>query len=79
MTTPAVNQQAKERATRAFVQGLVIDVAVAFATVLLLWLPDADITDRQAWTVLAVTVAKTLMQTVAAYVMRLKVAPKTEG
>lgn len=75
MTTPAVQQDARNRAFRTFAQGLGIDVAVGLATVLLIWLPEADISTRQAWTVLGITVAKTLLQTIAAYVMRLKVAP----
>ena len=75
MTTTPTQVDARNRAFRTFIQGLGIDIAVGIATVLLVWLPEADITDWQAWTILAVAVAKTLIQTVAAYVMRLKVAP----
>lgn len=74
MSTPT-QIDAQSRAARTFVQGLGIDAAVALAAVLLVWLPDADLTKREAWTVLGITVAKTLIQTIAAYIMRLKVAP----
>ena len=74
MSTPT-QTDARNRAARTFAQGLGIDVAVGLVMVLLIWLPEADISTRQAWTALGVTVAKTLLQTVAAYVMRLKVAP----
>lgn len=77
MTTP-IKRDAQSRAARTFAQGLGIDAAIAIAAVLLVWLPDADLTGREAWTVLGITVAKTLIQTVAAYVMRLKVAPAGE-
>ena len=40
-----------------------------------MWLPDADISTREAWTVLGITLAKTVLTAVASFVMRLKVDP----
>ena len=80
-TTPAQATQAAagERGRRTLWQGLGIDVAVAVAMVLLLWLPDADLASRDAWLVLASIVAKSVLTAVASYVMRLKVAPAQES
>ena len=79
MTTPATRAErralkadAKNRAWRTLLQGLAADVLVALAAVLLAWLPDADITSREAWTVVGVTLAKTALTTVASWVMRAK-------
>ena len=47
-----------------------------FSLVLLAWLPDADLSSREAWAVLGISVAKTLLTAVASYVSRLKVPPK---
>lgn len=66
----ALNADAKNRALRSFVQGLAVDVAVAIATALLVWLPAADLSSGDAWKVIGITLAKTLLQTVASYVMR---------
>lgn len=63
---------AKNRAFRSFVQGLGIDLLTAIAAALLVWLPDADISSREAWIVLGTGLARTLLQTVASYVMRAK-------
>lgn len=71
-----VKQDAKNRAYRTLVQGLLIDIAIAVAAVLLVWLPDADITSREAWTVLGVSVAKSVLTAIASFVMRLKVSPE---
>lgn len=75
--TPAlpVKVDAKSRAVRTFLQGIGIDVAVAIAAGLLLWLPDADLSSREAWIVLGTSVAKSVLTAVASYVMRLKVTP----
>lgn len=72
MSNPVLATDAKNRAARAFVQGLAIDVATAIAAALLLWLPDADLSSRDAWLVLATGVARTVLASVASYVMRLK-------
>ena len=73
--TSTIKTDAVNRSKRTLIQGLTIDVAVAVAALLLVWLPDADLTSREAWTVLAISVAKTVLTAVASYVMRLKVDP----
>ena len=75
MTTPAVQADAAQRAKRTFIQGIALDVAVAIAVALLAWLPDADLTSKQAWIILGTSLAKTVLTAVASYVMRLKVRP----
>lgn len=72
MANPTLAADARNRAVRAFLQGLAIDVLTAVAAALLLWLPDADLSSRDAWVVLATGLARTLLGTVASYVMRLK-------
>lgn len=71
MTTLRTND-ARNRAARTFVQGLAIDIATALAALLLVWLPDADLSSRDAWIVLATGAARTVLQSVASYVMRAK-------
>jgi hypothetical protein len=61
---------AKNRAVRTFYQGLGIDLAVAVATFLVTVLADADGWGDLQWAVLGFTLAKTVVQTVAAFVMR---------
>ena len=75
MTNTAVQADAKQRAKRTFIQGIALDVAVAVAVALLAWLPDADLTSKQAWIILGTSLAKTVLTAVASYVMRLKVRP----
>ena len=70
--TTALQADARNRASRSLYQGLLVDVLVAVAVALLAWLPDADITTTEAWGILGVAVAKTVLQAVASYVMRLK-------
>ena len=71
-TTPATRADARNRAWRTLLQGLATDVLVAIAAALLAWLPDADITSREAWTVIGVTLAKTALTAAASWVMRAK-------
>ena len=78
MTTPTTQAAAAERGRRTLLQGIAIDVATAVAAALLLWLPDADLSSRDAWIVLGTAVAKTVLTAVASYLMRLKVAPSAE-
>lgn len=75
MSTTSTKVDAKSRAWRTFLQGFGIDIAVAVAAALLLWLPDADLSSGDAWLVLGTALGKTVLTTAAAYVMRLKVAP----
>ena len=78
MTTPTTQAAAAERGRRTFWQGIAIDAATAIAAAVLLWLPDADLSSRDAWIVLGTAVAKTVLTAVASYLMRLKVAPSAE-
>jgi hypothetical protein len=71
MTTLRTND-ARNRALRSFVQGVAIDIATALAALLLVWLPDADLSSRDAWIVLATGAARTVLQSIASYVMRAK-------
>lgn len=67
---PDLTADAKNRAVRSFIQGLGIDLATAIAAALLLWLPDADLSSRDAWIVLGTGLVRTVLGTVASYVMR---------
>lgn len=75
MTNTAVQADAAQRAKRTFIQGIALDVCVAIAVTLLAWLPDADLSSKEAWSILGLSLAKTVLTAVASYVMRLKVAP----
>lgn len=75
MASVSTKVDAANRSVRSLFIGLAVDVAVAIATALLLWLPDADLTKREAWIVLGTTLAKTVLQAAASYVVRLKVPP----
>jgi hypothetical protein len=70
MNPTPLNVDARNRALRSFVQGLAIDVVVAIAAALLVWLPGADLSSRDAWILIGITLAKTILQTAASYVMR---------
>lgn len=73
--TPAsVQADAANRSFRTFVQGLLLDLAVAVVLVLATAFSAIEWTQTY-WIALGLTVAKTVLQTVVAYVMRLKVAP----
>jgi hypothetical protein len=71
---------AKSRSWRTFVQGLIIDVIAALALVLTT-LAGMDPFDKETWIVVGALFVKTLVQSVFAYVMRLRVTPtiKTPG
>jgi hypothetical protein len=68
MTTPAVKIDAKNRAMRTLVQGLLIDLVIAIGTTAYGILNSESFT----WTVLGLAVLKTLATTLASYVMRIK-------
>lgn len=74
-TIPGQRADARDRAARTFWTGLGLDVALALAAALLLWLPDADLTRREAWIAAAVALAKTGLGAAASYVLRLRVPP----
>ena len=78
-TAAPVKASALERAIRTFKTGIGIDIGVAVAMALLAWLPDADISNRTAWLILAGTLVKTILQAAASYVVRLKSTPKQEA
>lgn len=63
-------KDARNRALRSFLQGLGLDVLTAVAVAITLWLPDADLSSRDAWIVLATGLARTVLGTAASYVMR---------
>lgn len=63
---------AVNRSKRTLVQGAVWDAVIALCAALLLWLPDADLSSREAWIVLATSVAKSVLTAVASYVMRVR-------
>lgn len=67
---------AKERAVRSFFQGLAIDVLVAIA--MFIQTNIDNVSDKTALILVLVTLAKTVVQTVAAYLLRYFAAPKAE-
>lgn len=77
--TAANHAAATERGRRTLWQGLGLDVAIAVAMVLLMWLPDADVTSTEAWLILGTAVIKSVLTALASYVMRLKVQPVREA
>ena len=62
MTTTRLAADAKNRAARSFLQGFGIDIAVAVAMALLAWLPDADVSKKEAWLILGTSLVKTVLQ-----------------
>lgn len=64
----ALAADAKNRAVRTFLQGLAIDLGVAVAALVL---ANVDkITSREGLILFGITLAKTVVTTVASYVMR---------
>lgn len=66
---------ARDRALRTLWTSLGIDAVVAVGLVLNDWISTADITDGTAWAALGVLVGKSVIHSIASYVVRLKVAP----
>ena len=72
---PTKQADARERSLRSLAQGLALDVAVAVVLVLatafntIEWTPDY-------WKLLGLTVAKSVLQAGASYLMRVLVKPK---
>jgi len=69
---------ARNRSFRTFVQGLGIDIGFALLSVFGLVLTSGtgfDFFNKAAWSVLAILVAKTVIQTAISYVARLKITP----
>lgn len=71
----ARSTDAQNRAIRTLIQGLAVDLAVAVAVTLLAWLPDADLSSREAWTVVGLAVAKSVLTAAASWVMRMQLDP----
>lgn len=67
-TNTTLTADAKNRAARTFLQGLAVDVAVALCSLVLISIDD--ISTRQGLIVLGVAAIKTVLTTVASYVMR---------
>jgi len=61
---------ARNRATRTFLQGLAIDVAVALSLVVITYFATADGWGDIQWAILGFSVFKTVLMVVAAFIMR---------
>lgn len=68
---PTVKADAKNRAWRTFLPQFVIDVLLAVALVIQDWAGN----DGADWKLLALTVAKTVLTTIATFVLRFAVPP----
>lgn len=76
-TTNLVKADARNRALRTLWTALGIDLAVAIGLAASTWIADADVSSPAAWGALGILVTKSLVQAVASYLVRLKVAPAT--
>lgn len=79
MTTPtetkaAIESDAQNRAVRSFLWGLMIDVAVAVVLVLATAFNAIEWT-KEYWTILGLTLAKSVLQAGVSYFMRKLVKP----
>jgi len=79
MADHAVKADARDRALRTLWTGLGTDVAVGTGTALALWVGNADIGSAAAWGALGILVARSALQAVASYLVRLKVSPAEAG
>lgn len=75
-TSEEVHLSALERAKRTLLPALGVDVAVAVALVLEGWVGDADLASGDDWRLLAILVGKSVIASVAAYVLRLRREPE---
>lgn len=79
MTTVAVQDAAKERAFRTFKQQFPLDVAVFIIPLLIDVLANTNSWGTRAyWITMGVSVGKTVLSILLAYVMRIKNPPKEE-
>jgi hypothetical protein len=78
--TDLVRADARSRSWRTLLQGLAIDFVFALVAVLAI-LSDLDPFARETWILFGALVIKTFVQTLMAYVMRLRVPPtvRTKG
>lgn len=76
---PTVRADAKDRAKRTVVQGLILDMAVALGLAVSTWVvdvPDDTLPTGAKWLVLGIAVGKSVVQAGVSWLMRLKVAPE---
>lgn len=74
-TSVAVQKDARERSLRSLLQGLGVDVVIAVILVLGTSIGSLEWTPAY-WQLLGATLAKTVVQAAASYVMRFYVTPK---
>lgn len=78
--TPAeVRQDAKDRTWRTLAQQLAIDLGIAIATVIGPLLLSLDVSSKEQWTLIGLSVLKTIVSTLVAYVFRILYAPREES
>lgn len=70
-----VRKDARDRSLRTFMQGLGVDLLIAVAGTLLLWVADADILTAESWTIFAAMAVKSVLMAAASYIMRLQIDP----
>lgn len=70
MSNKSLRLDATNRSLRTFVQGLAIDVSVGVALVLATFFADKNSWGEVEWTILTFSVAKSVVQALAAYIMR---------
>lgn len=75
MATRFLKRDASNRGVRTFLQGLGIDIAVGVALVISTYLIGANSWGDMEWAILSFSLAKSAVQAVAAYVMRLWLDP----
>lgn len=78
-TPQEVRQDAKERSWRTLCQQLGIDLLVALATVIGPLLLSLDVSSKEQWTFIGLSVLKTIVSTLVAYLFRLFYAPREES
>jgi hypothetical protein len=71
---PLVIADAKSRSWRTFVQGIAIDIFIALVAVLAT-VSNFDPFQKETWIVVGALVVKTIIQSITAFVMRLRVTP----
>lgn len=75
-TTPAVNADARNRAFRTFMQGLVVDIIAALSITVLPALAGSEfVFSRVYFTTLAILVGKTVVVTAVSYIARKLLPP----
>lgn len=74
-TDPGLRADAKERSLRSLVQGLALDLIVAITLVLATAFNTIEWTPGY-WKLLGLTLAKSVLQALASYLMRVFVKPK---